>query len=47
MKKIKLTLLGFGNAGQAFAKLLSEKKEQIADQFGYEVDVVAIITRSG
>ena len=46
MKKIKLTLLGFGNAGQAFAKLLIDKKEQIAGQFNYEVDVVAIITRS-
>jgi len=46
LKKIKLLLLGFGNAGQAFAKLLIDKKEQIANQFGYEVEVVAIITRS-
>ena len=27
MKKLKLILLGFGNAGQAFAKLLLEKLE--------------------
>lgn len=46
MKKIKLLLLGFGNAGQAFAKLLLTKREQIADQFNCEVEVVAIITRS-
>ncbi len=46
MKKIKLLLLGFGNAGQAFAKLLLDKRKQIADQFNCEVEVVAIITRS-
>ena len=29
MKKLKLALLGFGNAGQAFCRLLLEKSEEI------------------
>ena len=27
MKKLKIAVLGFGNAGQAFAKLLIDKKK--------------------
>ena len=45
MKTIRLALLGFGNAGQAFAKLLTEKKKQLAADYGYEVLVVAIATK--
>ena len=30
--KIKLALLGFGNAGQAFAKLLLEKQDEIEEK---------------
>ncbi|HQC82958.1 MAG TPA: hypothetical protein PLD22_06515 [Bacillota bacterium] len=40
MKTLKLLLLGFGNAAQAFADLLIDKETEIADQFGYEVSVV-------
>ena len=29
MKTIRLALLGFGNAGQAFARLLTEKQEEL------------------
>ncbi len=46
MKKIKVVLLGFGNAGQAFAKLLLEKKKEILETFGYEIAVVGITTKS-
>jgi len=46
MKKIRLALLGFGNAGQAFARLLTDKKKEIEEAFGYEVFVVAIVTKS-
>jgi homoserine dehydrogenase len=46
MKECKLALLGFGNAGQAFAKLLLEKEEEINARFGCGVKVVAIATGS-
>ena len=29
MKELKLALLGFGNAGQAFGRLLLDKEEEI------------------
>src|SRR5665648_794899 len=46
MKEIKLALLGFGNAGQAFAKLLLEKEEEIMNTLDTRVLIVAIATRS-
>ena len=42
----KLALLGFGNAGQAFAKMLLEKHEDIKNLYGYDVVVTAIATNS-
>ena len=33
-KKIRLALLGFGNAGQAFAALLASKREEIKARYG-------------
>ena len=46
MKEIKLALLGFGNAGQAFAKLLLEKNDEIMNTLDIRVLVAAIATRS-
>lgn len=46
MKKLKLALLGFGNAGQAFAKLLLKKSDKINEIYGHEVIVTAIATNS-
>lgn len=46
MKSFRIALLGFGVAGQAFAKILLEKKEEIATDTGYEVVVTAISTGS-
>ena len=43
---IKIAILGFGNVGKAFAKLLIEKQEEIFNKFKVNVDVVAISTRS-
>lgn len=43
---IKIAILGFGNVGQAFAKLLIEKHEEILKSLGCNVQVVAISTRS-
>lgn len=44
MQTKKLALLGFGNAGKTFAKLLMEKHEQIKEKYGYNVVVTAIAT---
>lgn len=46
MKKLKLALLGFGNAGQAFAKLLLKKHDKINEIYGRDVIVTAIATNS-
>lgn len=45
-KTKKLALLGFGNAGQAFAKLLMEKHEEIIEKYGFDVVVTAVATNS-
>ncbi len=45
-KTKKLALMGFGNAGRAFAKLLIEKHKQIEEKYGYNVIVTAIATGS-
>ncbi|MBR6529307.1 MAG: homoserine dehydrogenase [Firmicutes bacterium] len=42
----KLALLGFGNAGQAFAKMLLQKHDDIKTLYGYDVVVTAIATNS-
>jgi homoserine dehydrogenase len=43
---IKIAILGFGNVGKAFAKLLNEKEQEIYEKFNLHVKVVAISTRS-
>lgn len=45
-KKIRLALLGFGNAGQAFAALLASKRGEIKERYGKDVQVTAIATAS-
>lgn len=46
MNDLKLALLGFGNAGQAFAKMLCEKQAEIRQVYGRGVIVTAIATHS-
>ncbi len=46
MQDLKLALLGFGNAGQAFARMLAEKQDEIRKTYGRGVIVTAIATRS-
>ena len=36
MKPFRIALLGFGVAGQAFSRILLEKKDEIARDTGYE-----------
>lgn len=43
---IKIAVLGFGNVGQAFAKLLIKKHPDILNKFGCDVKVTAISTKS-
>ncbi len=45
-ENIKIAILGFGNVGRAFARLLTEKQEEIYSKFNVKVDVVAVSTRS-
>jgi len=46
IKKVRIAILGFGNVGKAFAKLLTEKQGEIFDKFNLKVDVAAISTKS-
>ncbi len=46
MKTLRTAILGFGSAGQAFAKLLLEKRAEIKEKYDVCIEVVAITTRS-
>lgn len=45
-KNIKIAILGFGNVGKAFARLLMEKEREIFEKFNLNVSVVAVSTKS-
>src|SRR5512135_1719652 len=44
MKKIKLALVGFGNVGKAFARLLMRKENVLREQFDVACSVTGIAT---
>ncbi|MDD2522054.1 MAG: homoserine dehydrogenase [Anaerolineaceae bacterium] len=46
MKTIDLALLGFGNVGKTFARLLIEKKEELQRDFNFLPRITAIATQS-
>ena len=46
MRELKVAMLGFGNAGRAFAGLVIDKREEIKKTYGCDVKVVAIATGS-
>ena len=46
MKELKIAMLGFGNAGKAFAGLIRNKREEIKRRYECDVKVVAIATGS-
>ena len=46
MKEVKIALIGFGNAGQAFAEMLLEQEQAIEEQYGARVLTVAILTKT-
>ncbi|MBP1924352.1 homoserine dehydrogenase [Sedimentibacter acidaminivorans] len=45
-KILKIAMLGFGNAGQAFAKILLNKHDEIINKYDCNIQVVAIATKS-
>lgn len=45
-KQLSVAMLGYGIAGKAFARILTEKKEEIKRSTGYDVKVTAIVTGS-
>lgn len=45
MKCVKLALIGYGNVGKAFAKMLQRRRGYIEEQFGSRVEITAICTR--
>lgn len=46
MRELKIAMLGFGNAGRAFAELILNKKEEIKRAYSCDIKVVAIATGS-
>lgn len=46
MRKIKSILVGFGNVGQEFARVLLEKRNRFAQEFQSEISIVALTTGS-
>ncbi len=46
MRTLNIAMLGFGNAGQAFAKLLMEKHREIRTREGFDIHITAIVTGS-
>jgi len=46
MKNYSICMIGFGNVGKAFAKLIARKAKQLSDDFNISFSVAAIATRS-
>ncbi len=46
MKELKIAIVGFGEIGQAFAKVLIDKGEEVKRRFDTRLSVVCIATRS-
>ena len=46
MKKLKLAILGYGNSGRAFGKMLTKKSSEIIKKYNTEVIVTAIATKT-
>lgn len=46
MRTLRAAMLGFGNAGRAFARILADKHEEIKKDYGCDIQIVAITTGS-
>ncbi len=47
MRQLRIALLGYGVAGQAFAQILRSKQTELMADSGYDVRVTVIVTGSG
>jgi homoserine dehydrogenase len=47
MKKVPLVLTGYGNVGKSFVRLLLDKREDCARRYGLDLDLTAVLRRSG
>lgn len=45
-RKLSICMIGFGNAGKEFCRLLIKKREEIKDTYDFDVIVTAISTKS-
>lgn len=46
MRTLKIAMIGFGNAGRAFSRIILNKQREIGDKFGWELKIVAVATAS-
>lgn len=46
MKRLGLCMIGFGNAGMEFCRLMLQKHCEVIDTYGYELFVTDIVTKS-
>ena len=46
MKNIRIVILGYGNAGTAFKKLLESKEQEIKEKYNVKCEITAIGTGS-
>lgn len=46
MKEIRVALIGFGNAGQAFSQMLLDKEKELRTRYNTRVIVVAVTTKT-
>ncbi|WP_236860197.1 hypothetical protein [Candidatus Formimonas warabiya] len=44
MNRLRIAMIGFGNAGKAFARILLGKRQEILETMDYDVQIVAIAT---
>ncbi|MGE5678517.1 MAG: hypothetical protein ACM3ZR_10735 [Pseudomonadota bacterium] len=46
MKKLGVCMVGFGNAGMEFCRLIQQKHGEVMDSYGYDIFVTDIVTKS-
>lgn len=46
LRTYRIALIGFGNVGKAFARLLEQKQKELEEKYGVKIIVTAIVTGS-
>jgi len=47
LNKKRIVLCGFGNVGRTFAQLLAERRQAVADKYGLQLDLAAVVDIGG